>query len=191
MSYPPYGPWTDNLSPGISAEFLNPLESFLQTINSASTDSHITADGSGLMTLLGLVNNAPPVTVNGTTAGSAQLYQFLRGSVKGILVHFTGYRNSTTTEQTLALPQPFTTYGLFLAGGGNPPIHIYLSGSVVSSRFDVVNGFPTAIGNPGASNINSVINGLQFGDVQNAFDAIGLGISQTQTFTAGVLIIGI
>lgn len=191
MAYPNHGPFNDAAPPGIDETLMNDINAALLALNNAVSDSNITSNGSGLMTLLGLVNNAPPVTVNGTTAGSAQLYQFLRGSVKGILVHFTGYRNSTTTEQTLALPQPFTTYGLFLAGGGNPPIHIYLSGSVVSSRFDVVNGFPTAIGNPGASNINSVINGLQFGDVQNAFDAIGLGISQTQTFTAGVLIIGI
>ena len=41
MAYTPYGPFTDNGSPGVSAEFLNPLENFLATINSAATAARL------------------------------------------------------------------------------------------------------------------------------------------------------
>lgn len=50
MSYTNYGPFTDGSSPGISASFLNALETFLDTINSAATNSHISADSSGNIT---------------------------------------------------------------------------------------------------------------------------------------------
>ena len=41
------GPFVNNAPPGISATFLNNVENFLDTINSAATDSHISADGAG------------------------------------------------------------------------------------------------------------------------------------------------
>lgn len=47
MAYTPFGPWNPNAPPGINKSFLDALEAFLQSINSAATDSHITADGNG------------------------------------------------------------------------------------------------------------------------------------------------
>lgn len=55
MSYTIFGPFADGGAPGISAEFINPVETFLASINSAATDANISANGSGLLTLIGLV----------------------------------------------------------------------------------------------------------------------------------------
>src|SRR5258708_6931061 len=49
------GPFTNNATPGISATFLNNIENFLDSITSAPYDSHITADGSGNLTVVSLV----------------------------------------------------------------------------------------------------------------------------------------
>ena len=51
MSYTQYGPWTNNAAPYLSAAFLNALETFLLSLNSASYDSNITSDGSGNLTI--------------------------------------------------------------------------------------------------------------------------------------------
>lgn len=58
MSYTRFGPFTDGSSPGISAEFLNPVEDQLVAMNSAATDADISA-ASGVLTALGLVLNGP------------------------------------------------------------------------------------------------------------------------------------
>jgi len=63
--YVQFGPWGDGSAPGISAEFLNPLETFLLSLNSASYDSDISANGSGVATLVGLIANASGITDNG------------------------------------------------------------------------------------------------------------------------------
>lgn len=51
MAYTQYGPFVNNSAPYISAAFLNALETFLLTLNSASYDSNITSDGSGNLTI--------------------------------------------------------------------------------------------------------------------------------------------
>src|SRR6266487_3214559 len=53
------GPFTNNVvPPGISATFLNNVENFLDTVNSAATDSHVTADGNGNVVTTGTVQVA-------------------------------------------------------------------------------------------------------------------------------------
>lgn len=166
--YTPTGPWTNNAAPGITATFLGNVESWIQQ----------TEGDSGA------------VVVSGTTAGNATLYQFFQGSLKGLLLMFNGYRNSTATEQTILLPVAITTYALYIAGAV-PQCHIYSGGSVVGgSPVHTVTSLPAGTGAGGTTN-NATYNGLQFGEIPAAFTALGLGSSQSFTFTAGLLMFGI
>lgn len=54
-AYTPYGPFTNNAAPYISQAFLNPLETFLAALSSASYDANITSDGSGNITAVGTI----------------------------------------------------------------------------------------------------------------------------------------
>jgi hypothetical protein len=59
MAYSPTGPFTNNtVPPGISATFLNNVENFLVTVNSAATDSNITSGGSGNLATTGTIQMA-------------------------------------------------------------------------------------------------------------------------------------
>ncbi len=70
MAYTIFGPFVNGSSPGISSSFLNPLETFVASINSAATDANITADGTGMETLKWLKVNPTAVVQNGSTSGS-------------------------------------------------------------------------------------------------------------------------
>jgi hypothetical protein len=56
MAYTRSGPFTNGGAPGISATFLNNVENFLvslgtSTVNTAATDTHVSSDGSGDVTV--------------------------------------------------------------------------------------------------------------------------------------------
>ena len=53
--YVQYGPFSNSNAPYISQAFLNPLETFLLSINSAAYDANITSDGSGNVTAIGTI----------------------------------------------------------------------------------------------------------------------------------------
>ena len=54
--YTQYGPFTNgSATPGISATFLNNLETFLLELGSAAYDNNITSDGSGDITSIGTI----------------------------------------------------------------------------------------------------------------------------------------
>jgi hypothetical protein len=190
MSYTPTT-FNNGGAPGISASYLNGVENMLASINSAATDGSISANGSGILTLLGLVNNDAGQSIVGTTSGTATLYQFLRGNVKAFFLYFTGYRNSTSTEQKITLPQAFAHYAHYYAAGGIPQMHFYNGGSQVNGKISTITNFPSPPGPGNSTSGLNAINGLGYGDVSNAFDAIGLGVSLPQSYTTGLFVIGI
>ena len=167
--YNPTGPWTNNAAPGIQASFLNNLEAYIAW-----------AEGDA----------SAQVTVTGTTAGSATCYQFLQGGLKGLFLYFAGYRNSTATEQLLALPVGFTTYAGWIAFGAIPQTHIYVGSTQQINKFEVITGFPTPPGAGAITGNQNQMNGFQYGDVNSAFDHIGLGVSMGGNATGGLLMIG-
>ena len=166
--YTPTGPWTNNAAPGVQASFLNNLEAYIAW-----------AEGDA----------SSQVTVTGTTAGSATLYQFLQGGLKGFFLYFNGYRNSTSTEQLLALPVGFTTYGLWLSGS-IPQTHMYAGSTQINNKINVVTSISNGT-NAGLPTLESFFQGFATGEVFAGFDHIGLGVSLGQNFTAGLLVIGI
>lgn len=175
-----------NGTTAVNASNMNNIESFLASLS----DTNISFSGSGLLSALAFAPNLTPVSVTGTTAGSASLYQFLQGTIKAAWLFYNGYRNSTATEQKLALPVPFTGRSGWIAFGGNPVTHFFASGSQLTSQCNVVTALPTGSG-AGSVSTQSAINGYSFGEIEAAYDNIGLGVSQSQTFTACVLFVGI
>lgn len=189
MAYTPYGPWTSGGAPGIDAPFLTALELYLAGVVS---DSNITSNGAGILTMLGLVNNDAGVTITGTTNGSATLYQFLRGNVKAFYIMYNNYRNSTTTEQRITLPQAFTKYAHYFAPAGVPQGHIWNGGTQNTGHISTMVAFTASAPGPGnATSSLSAFNGYQIGDVSTPFDQIGLGVSLGANFTCGLFMIGI
>ncbi len=167
--YTATGPFTNGSAPGLAAAFFNNIETWIQQTE----------------------GDTGAVSVSGTTAGTATLYQFFQGTLKGFFLYFAGYRNSTATEQYLTLPVAFTTYAGFIAFGGIPQTHIATGTTNINSKISDWSAFPTG---SGAGAINAALNqmnGFSAGDITNSFDHIGLGVSQSQTYTAGLLVIGV
>lgn len=173
--YSNYGPFTDNALPSISALLLNRLESFNDQVSTW---------------IVGMDGGNNPVVVAGTTSGSASCYQFWQGTLKGLFLYFASYRNSTSTEQKLALPTGFTTYAGWIAFGPISQSHIYIGATQQNGKIEVITGFPTPPGAGGITGSQSQMNGFQAGDLNSAFDHIGLGVSMAGTSSGGLLMIG-
>src|SRR6266571_998069 len=102
MSYTQFGPFTNGTSPPINASFLNGVESFLLLVNALATDSSITSDSAGAATMIKLAINSGSTVLNGSTAGTATLYQPLNGTLKLVVVYENGFRNGGGSAQTIA-----------------------------------------------------------------------------------------
>jgi hypothetical protein len=83
MSYTKIGPFVDGTTPSVDALFLNDLEGFLVGVNSAATDSGVSADGSG------------NIAATSFKAGSGSGIYKIGGTMSaGVIMHFqdsTGY----------------------------------------------------------------------------------------------------
>ncbi len=191
--YTKVGPFTNGGTPPIDKTFLDGVESFLYLVNSGAVDQNIGSDASGV-TFAKATSAYDSTVVTGTTAGNATLWEFLRigslGGLNALYLHFAGYKNATSTEQKITLPVAFGSYALYLAGG-IPQCHIWNGGAQVNSHVDTANGFPTPPGAGSSSGGNSAFNAFSFGQLTAAFNQIGLGVSQSQTYTGGVFLIGI
>lgn len=120
MTYTTYtnaGPFNPGTSPGISAAFLNAVETML---HAGWFDSAITSNGSGIETALGFIANGAiqpnptAVTQNGQTSGTASLYQIFTGTIKMAVGVLSNYQN--TAAQEMLLPTAFTTTAMFFIG---------------------------------------------------------------------------
>lgn len=186
-TYSDTGAWVNGTTP-VNATNMNAIRSFL-IATGAMWDSNASWDGNGLLTLLGLKVNPTAVTVSGTTAGSASLYQWMQGTVKAFLLYFNGYRNASVTEQTISLPTPFTTGALWWAGASKS-VRPYASSSALSNKVNVISTLSNGSGAGTATNGNAT-QGYSNGDLLAAFDAVGLGANEASTSTGFVVMIGI
>lgn len=185
--YTPLGPFTPGGAPGISSSFLNNVESYLQSINSAATDGSISS-AAGILTVLGLQVNPTVVTVSGTTAGSATLYQVLSGTIKLVFLAFSNYQNNTSTQQTIAIPTPFNGQA-FVFTGASPLLEPYRSGSLLGNATRVLTSLSNATGG-GQIQIQNFIPPQSFGIFTSPPDAIGLGVSQSTAIGGIAFMIG-
>ncbi len=97
MVYTPTGPFSNGLAPGLSSTFFNNIEAWIA-----------------------IVDNSPGTVLNGSTAGTATLYQPFQGVFKLVIVKEIGFRNGGGSTQTLAIPTPFTATVLCFTGGTGP-----------------------------------------------------------------------
>lgn len=191
MPYTPAGPFTPGGAPGISAAALNGFDNALAGLNSAASDGSISSVA-GVLTALGLIanggiqGNPTPVVVNGTTNGTATLYQVLTGTVKVCFLSFSNYQNSTATQQTISFPSPFAG-SAFIFTGGTPVLEPFRSGSLLGNSTRVLSSI--AVGG-GVSIVQNFIANWSIGYFTANPDAIGLGVSQSATFGGFALIIG-
>jgi hypothetical protein len=167
--YTATGPFVNGGAPALAQGFFNNIETWIQQTE----------------------GDTGAVSISGTTAGTATLYQFFQGSLKGFFLFFNGYRNSTATEQYLTLPVAITAYAIYLAGGGIPQTHIATGTTNINAKISDWNVLPTGSGAGGINAALNQMNGFDAGDITSAFDHIGLGVSQSQTYTAGLLVIGV
>ena len=184
MAYSKTGPFTNVGAPGISASFLNNIENFLVTVNSAATDSHFTSSGNGIFNALGLAVSPTAVSVSGTS-GTASLYQFWSGTVKGALVYWSNFAN--TSAQNLTLPTAFASIGYFLVGETQ-------NGTVTftSSGTGVVCSVQNTIASAGGtqSPMTNLKGGSQ-GHTRGGFNVVQLLLNGGVNATGMVVVIGI
>lgn len=181
MPYTRYGPFTNGGPPGISAAFLNGLESFLQTINAAATDSQISSDGAGTLALKAIQAAGTTASTNGTISGTATVYQLTTGPFKIALVTLVNFNTSSSVD--LIFPVPYTSMALVWVG------------NAVGQNITFYQGTSTQIGlrlihNPGAGATNATVIQLNdWGTVIAGFDRIRFQAS-TSGCTAPLLLAG-
>jgi hypothetical protein len=95
--------------PGLDASFFNAVETMLA---GGWFDSTVVSNGSGVVTLNGMVINGAiqcnpaAVTVSGSISGTCTLYQYMTGTVKRCMIVCNNYRSASA--QNLVLPVAFT-----------------------------------------------------------------------------------
>src|SRR5258706_5611183 len=94
MQYTPTGPFSNGIAPGLSSTFFNNIEAWIA-----------------------IVDNSPGTVLNGSTAGTATLYQPFQGVFKLVIVKEIGFRNGGGSTPTLAIPKPFTATALWFQCG--------------------------------------------------------------------------
>lgn len=185
MTYTEYGPFTNGASPPINASFLNGVESFLLLINALAIDSHITSDGNGAGTMLKLAINSGSTVLNGSTAGTATLYQFLNGTLKLVVVYENGFRNGGGAAQTIAIPTPFTTSFKWWTGDSNPLTFV---GSSSSRTANIITALAAG---GGTITSQTTVNSHSFGAVNAAVDTVSFNSGEASAHTGTILMVGV
>ena len=148
MSYTQVGPFTNGAAPGISASFLNGLETWILSVDQPS-----------------------PTTVNGQTSGTATLYQYLTGTVKRCIVDLQNYKN--TANQTIAIPTAFVRHAAVWVMETQGGAVAFLSGgSAVSIK--VISSVGAG---GGGQNPQTTIKYWSSGQIDAAFDTVQLQVN--------------
>lgn len=155
------------------------------------------ADATLVMAALNALNNTglggsldTSATLTGSTAGTAIVYQITVGVLKIVLIRFIGYQNNTVTEQTITLPGSAFTVGGVWVSGASKSVRPYSGGSPTSGKVNVVSTLSNGTGGGTATNGDKT-QGYATGDINGAFNAVGLGTSEASASTGFVFIVGI
>lgn len=129
------------------------------------------------------------VTLNGSTSGTAKLYQVMQGLYKKCLIRLNNFRNGGGSAQTLTLPTPFTDFADFrsyqmaqyqVKNGGSALTLFYMS-SIGASGF----------GATSATTINASLNVLFVTDAgAQPFDTISFNSGAAGSNTGFLIIEG-
>ncbi len=135
------------------------------------------ADGQFSLTMSG-------ITLNGSTSGTAKLYQWMRGTCKITWIDLNNFRNGNAGVQNIALPVAYTGRSLFRTGNTSP-LNALSSG--VAQSFGIITGLAAA---GGSVTVQTQLNKFSIADQINAFDTISFLGSQASAFTGLVIIEG-
>lgn len=192
-AYQQYGPFANNSAPGISASFLNALETFLLAINAAAYDSNVTSDGNGNVTANGLVVGsgmtslvAQTTVKNGSTSGTMTVYEFFTGSsLKIVLVRYGNYKNAAASANNVTLNTPFSLFAHAFSGNAQGT-QFLLSGSAISlSALATLGG-----SSDGTANTITKMNAYSIIETFAGFDTISEPGSNSATRTGNITIMG-
>lgn len=181
VTYTQYGPWTDGGSPGVAAEFLNPLETFLVA---GWFDSAITSDGSGNLSAVSFIATTTGTVLNGGSAGTATLWQDCRGSIKRVFIYANGFKTGAS-NQTIALPVAFTKGGFIRTGFINKVQLLSSGGEItinISTAFNATS-IGTTSGEP-------TMWGYGIGEVRDGFDTVQFPSGDASACTGFIEIVG-
>ncbi len=134
-----------------------------------------------------LINDAAAVTVNGSTTGTATLYQPLRGTIKLVFIVLSNFRNGVAGDQLLAIPAPFVTTMMGWSGQTGAFDLKHSAGNIsIGSQLT----WPGAAGGFGTVGTTTNTQSQNF-FTGSACDTVGLFGSSASTFTGSILMIGI
>jgi hypothetical protein len=140
-------------------------------VNSADV-ADINANGIDLLS--GAFNpKITPVSVNGSVSGTAQLYQYMQGTVKRCLVYFNNFKDATS--RNLVLPVAFSSVSMWQTSEMQGGSLDALSGGV-SQTFSILTALALA---GGTQNPQTSIKGWSFGMCRTAFDTLKITITGT------------
>lgn len=129
--------------------------------------------------------NIASVVLNGSTSGTATLWQFFQGTFKLVVLKLDNFRNGSAPAQTLALPTPFTTAYFFYVGNVSPFTSL---SSGVAQNVGIVTTLNAA---GGSATVQTTTNKYSFGDNTNPCDTINFLGGQAGTYSGFALFIGI
>lgn len=150
MAYTVTGPFVNGGSPGISAQFLNNVENWIEQ-----------------------VDNTTSVSATGSVSGTVTLYEYLQGVVKAVVVHWANYKSAAA--QTLALPSAFTAGALVWTGETQGQTLEFLS----SGSAQTMSAFNTMNSSGGTENPATTLFSLSFAQVRTGFDSIRFTFTST------------
>jgi hypothetical protein len=152
---------------------------------SSSEGATVSSDGAGNMTLVS-IKPTDTRSVSGTTAGLARASVPIQAQFCQLcLVKFSGYQNSTTTEQIMTLPVTYSS-ALYLSGS-IPPCTAWNSGVQVTGNVKGVQALSSTGGTIGGFN---TFHAFDMGEVEATFNQIGFGVSEAGTFTGSLALLG-
>lgn len=154
-------------------------------------DSAITSNGSGILTALGAIINGaiapnPSSTVlNGSTSGTATLWQPLTGTAKLIILIESSFRNGGGSAQTITIPTPFVSAFRWWTGDTNTMT--FKSGATTQNV-----GVITALAAAGGTvTVQTNVGSYSIGDCGAACDTISFSSGAGSAHTGIQILAGI
>jgi hypothetical protein len=163
--YTSTGPFNNGASPGISANFLNNIENWINQVE-------------------GDINS---VVLSGGSAGTATCYQVLQGTFKYTLITLSGFKTGGSAQQ-ITLPVAYT-FGAYIRTTEGEAMSVRSGGTDQTTR--TMTGFPSGAGNAGVSVSSTVFNGWSFVHTVSGFNQFNFGASWTATRSGFILIEGV
>lgn len=148
----------------------------------------VDVNANGLTLLSGAIDiNSAPITVNGSTSGTAKIYQFFQGSYKKVIVIMSNFRNGGGSNQDQALTTPFTATTMITTTATINAISLVASG--VAQTVGVLTTLNASGG--GTTTNETAIQSSSFAYFNGAWDTIRFVSGQASAHSGMVIFEGV